>query len=74
MTSDPIKPQDTELRERWARLYLKAVFTSDPNGCPWKKYVTLPTEDFDDFNHAMDNIDVRAELKEFKERQQKREA
>jgi hypothetical protein len=49
-------------------MYLHAIFTSDPDGCPYKKYVTLPTEEFDAFNYAMGNIDVRAELKEFKER------
>ena len=61
-------PQAAELRERWARMYLHATFTSDPDGCPYKKYVTLPTEEFDEFNRVMGNIDVRAELKEFKER------
>jgi hypothetical protein len=51
---------EISIQERWARLYCKAIFTNDPHGCPYTRYVTLPTADFDDFNRAFDE-QVRAE-------------
>ena len=42
-----------DLREQWSRLYCKATFTNEPKGCPYKRYVTLPTEEFDSFDKAL---------------------
>jgi hypothetical protein len=55
--ADPAETRDSseiaksDLRELWARLYVHAIFTNDPDGSPYKRYVTLPTEGFDQFDH-----------------------
>ena len=47
-------PYVDDLREQWARLYCKAVFTHDHDHIP-SRYTTIPTAAFDEFDHWLQN-------------------
>jgi hypothetical protein len=64
----PPAEEPVGIRELWARLYCKSIFTNDLHGLLYKRYVKLPTEEFDKFDLelkvAIEREKANARLKE----------